>query len=291
MNSTTVEKRTEDIMFNYDLSEQCSFKAGGRVFAFTVADSMDRLMEAYDFFTSHQTEMMFLGDGTNILFKQNFTNAAVIKLGRDFKYINLDNSRVVTGAATRLNTVVVKCAKHGLDLSDLAGIPGTMGGALWGNSGDICKFVDSIQYLSKDGQVDSLKLDPASYGYRQFNTDRVLAVLSLELRLPGTDKGEVMEKIRNTIKQKKQTQPVGTKNAGCFFKNPAGYSAGKLIEDAGLKGVRYGDAMVSTKHANFLINQNQATAEDIYVLSRIVSEIVFLKYDIRLENEVKVIGF
>ncbi|MDZ7837154.1 MAG: hypothetical protein U5N58_03935 [Actinomycetota bacterium] len=166
-----------------------------------------------------------------------------------------------------------------------------MGGALWGNSGGICKFVDSIQYLSEEGQMGSLKLDSASYGYRQFTTDRVLAVLSLQLKIPGADKDEAMEKIRNTIKQKKQTQPVGTKNAGCFFKNPAGYSAGKLIEDAGLKGLTYGDAMVSTKHANFLINRNQATAEDIYVLSRIVSETVFLKYDIRLENEVKVIGF
>ncbi|MDZ7837153.1 MAG: FAD-binding protein [Actinomycetota bacterium] len=121
MNSIAARKRIEGIMFNYDLSEDCSFKAGGRVFAFTVADSMDRLMEAYDFFTSHQTEMMFLGDGTNVLFKQSFTNAAVIKLGRDFKYINMDDHRVVTGAATRLNKVVVECAKHGLDLSGSGG--------------------------------------------------------------------------------------------------------------------------------------------------------------------------
>ena len=281
----------QGMVFNYDISGKCSLKAGGRVFAFAAVDNLEQLQHAYDFLRNIGLEVMVMGSGTNILFHQDFTNIGVLQLGRDFKHISNAKGLIKAGAAANLGKVIVEGAKIGYDLSPLSGIPGTIGGAIKGNSGNICSYVDSIRYFSGQGEVKCHKLKESDYGYRQFKAGQAEIILEAELAGSRGKPDKIMKNIREAIRKKKLAQPIGARSAGCFFKNPPGYAAGQLIQEAGLKGFRYGDAAVSGQHANFLINCGHASAEDIFVLSQIVKELIFLKYNINLEHEVRLVGF
>ncbi|MGM0365761.1 MAG: UDP-N-acetylmuramate dehydrogenase [Actinomycetota bacterium] len=279
------------VWFDYDVSTENSMGVGGRVAAFITAENIGEVEEIYRLARSQKLGFMVIGEGTNVVFNEGFINLLVLKLGKGFRYVHITGNRIEAGGGCNLGKFVVEAARQGYDFSALAGIPGSVGGAVYGNSGNICSYVKAVDGLFEKGLRDRIEISEGDYVYRQFRTAGLKAILSVQFKQKHADSNIIFSRIRNQIKEKKKSQPLKERSAGCFFKNPAAAPAGKLIEECGLKGLRYGGAAVSAKHANFLINLDNASAEDVYVLSRIINDLVYYRYNIRLENEVNMIGF
>ncbi len=288
------------ISYDIDTSELSSMKVGGRALCLIEASDNEDLARIIETCMNNKIRFKLIGDGTNIIFGKDHINMALIKLGRKFKYLEFKpENRIIVGAAYRFFKFVVKTASRGYDFSALSGIPGTIGGGISGNSGNsetgICDFVESIEYISEEAGILKKKtepLDKTSFGYRYFNFPGLLAVTSITLKTSRNDSSVLLEKIRNKIKDRKSSQPDQTNNSGCFFKNPqkSSLSAGQLIDKCRLKGFVYGGARVSGKHANFIENYNNASPDDVAVLSRIIRDKVKRRFKIDLKYEIEMIG-
>lgn len=291
----------DNIIFDVETSELTSIKVGGRALCYFVADKMRDLKKMIVTCMKNQIEFMVIGDGTNILFSDKYIDLVLLKLGRDFDYLEFsDGNKIIAGAAYKLLKFVVAAAVRGYDFSDLSGIPGTIGGSVMGNSGSkyrgICDFVERVSYISKKGgniREETIGLSDGDFGYRHFYIPDLIVLTRIVLNNRKSDRNNILEKIASRIKNKKLTQPVNVKSSGCFFKNIPGCSesTGELIEKCGLKGFIYGGARISDKHANFIENFDNSSSEDIFILSKIVKDIVMDKFKIELEYEVKVVGF
>lgn len=297
-----IEKASlRNLNFNVNISNFTSLKVGGIGLCLAVADNMSELKEILGTCLENKIQFAIIGDGTNILVNDGYLNLVFIRLGKDFDYLNVTgDNKILVGAAYKLPGFVMKACHWGYDFSFLGGIPGTVGGAVIGNSGDskvgICNFVKKLRGVFLEG--NSLKekvidITDKDFGYRFLNIPDMLVVTDIFLRTEILDKKLVSAKIKNRIKDKKMKQPINAESAGCFFKNPSdlSQSAGELIEKSGLKGFIYGGARISVKHANFIENYKNATAEDILSLSKIAKATVYEKFNIKLEYEVKIIGF
>ena len=296
-----------NVRFFQETFRLSSFKTGGKCICIILVNNITELCSVLDFLKKSDIGFYIVGDGTNTLFADDFIDIALIRLAGDFDYIkiaaeNNGNGNIISaGAAYGVERFVVNAAKSGFDFSFLAGIPGTLGGAAAGNAGNtqsgICRYVKSIRYVCfKDGFAISREtpISKDDYAYRSFRLSGLIAMTDLYLSADCAGRTEIFKKIRHNIKIKKSVQPLNTKNAGCFFKNPSAetrYGSGEMIDMCGLKGFRYGGARVSAKHANFLENYENASAGDIYVLSKIVKDFVKNKFKINLEYEVKLVGF
>jgi len=296
------DTKLDNIIFDVDTSELTSIKAGGgRALCYFVADKMRDLKKMIKTCIENQIDLMVIGDGTNILFSDKYIDLVLLKLGRDFDYLEFsDENKIIAGAAYKLLKFVAAAAARGYDFSNLSGIPGTIGGSVIGNSGSkykgICDFVERVSYISnKGGNIieETIGLGDDDFGYRYFYIPDLIVLTRIVLNARKSDRNNILEKIASSIKNKKLTQPVNVKNSGCFFKNIIGCheSTGELIEKSGLKGFIYGGARISDKHANFIENFDNASSEDIFILSKIVKDMVMDKFKIELEYEVKVVGF
>jgi len=291
----------DNIVFDVDTSELTSIKAGGRALCYFTADKMKDLKKMIGACTKNQIEFMVIGDGTNILFSDRYIDLVLLKLGRDFNYLEFsDGNKIIAGAAYKLLKFVVAAAVSGYDFSDLFGIPGTIGGSVMGNSGSkdrgICDFVERVSYISNEGgniREETIDLCDGNFGYRHFYIPGLIVLTRIVLRRGKSNKNNILEKIASIIKNKKLTQPVNVKSSGCFFKNTRcrSESTGELIEKCGLKGFIYGGARISDKHANFIENFDNASSKDIFTLSKIVKDILMDKFKIKLEHEVKMVRF
>ena len=289
------------IKVNADCAGMTSYRAGGKCKALIEAGSETVLSALVKYLADSNAGYFILGEGTNVLFNDGYIDLFVIKLTGDFDKIALaGNGCISAGAAASLQKLVIFAAKHSLDLSFLAGIPGTVGGAVAGNSGTtvkgICSMVKEARYLYVSNGFYGYRnypLKTADYGYR-FCILPDMAIITGILIAPETaEREDILKTIRKNIKNKKRSQPIGSRSPGCFFKNPSGssISAGEMIDDCGLRGFHFGDCVISEKHANFIINSGNASASDVFVLSKIAAGIVKNKFNIELESEVKLVGF
>lgn len=291
----------DNIIFDVDISELTSIKVGGKALCYFVADEIKDLKKMISTCIKNQIEFMIVGEGTNILFNDKYIDLVLIKLGRDFNYLKFtDGDEITAGASYNLLKFVIKTADRGYDFSELSGIPGTIGGAVMGNSGSkcrgICNFIENIRYISSRGRnirEEIVVLNKGDFGYRHFYIPDLAVLTGVVINAVRLDRSDILKKVRDRIKNKKLTQPVNAKSSGCFFKNTSDYSGstGELIDKCGLKGFVYGGARVSNKHANFIENFNEASSEDIFILSKIVRDMVMDKFKIRLEYEVRIVGF
>jgi UDP-N-acetylmuramate dehydrogenase len=296
-----------DAEFFRETSKLSSFKTGGKCICIFFVINIGELCKILNFLKKADISFYIIGGGTNTLFADDFIDTVVIKLTGGFNYIKIaaenkkSDDTIYAGAAYSLERFVVETAKKGFDFSFLAGIPGTLGGAVAGNAGNaqygICRYLKSIRYAGlKEHSFSSLKaqISEDDYAYRSFKLNILPVITDIHLTADCADRTEIFKKIRRNIKIKKSSQPLNTKNAGCFFKNPATeakYSAGEMIDMCGLKGFKYGGARVSVKHANFLENHDNASGRDIYILSKIAKDFVKKRFKIDLEYEVKPVGF
>ncbi len=236
----------------------------------------------------------FLGGGSNLLVADEELPFAVMQLAKPEPEVVVEGNTASVDAAADLGRMVTFCAKRNLGgMEGLIGVPGTVGGALRMNAGaygtQIGSYVREVKvYRAGERKIETLEGERISFEYRHTSFGPNDMMLSVKLELPTKSYEEIIKGIRICNEKRRSSQPLGQKSAGCIFKNPPGASAGRMIDELGLKGYSVGDARVSDRHANFFINAGQASATDMLSLIANVRERVRAAYGVNLENEVVV---
>jgi len=254
---------------NVSLAEYTTFKIGGSAKYFFKAKTKQDLVRAIEFAKSNHLAFFILGGGSNLLVSDNGFDGLVIKIqNKGYKIID---TKIIADAGVELSTLINSSIKNSLTGLEWAiGIPGTIGGAVKVNT-------SAYNQNMKDLVRDIKKIDNI--------------IISVELELKQGDRKESLKLIKEYAQKRKNTQPLEYASAGCIFKNIPGKGAGRLIDQAGLKGTKIGQAMVSEKHANFIINLGNAKSEDVIKLIKLVKKTIKEKYNINLEEEIKYLGF
>lgn len=282
------------IALNEPLSKYTSFRIGGPAdYYFEPADRED-LVLLIGFIATHTIDYTIVGNGSNLLVSDAGIRGAVINFEHGLNAVAVENGRILAEAGVRIPRFVDFCIQQGrAGVEMLAGIPGTIGGALIMNAGahggEISDYVEEIEIL-EEGQIRRLQKEKAGFAYRQSDLKRAI-VLGAFFRLPEGDKGELMQRRRELLLKRNASQPLNFPNSGSVFKNPEGHHAAKLVEEAGLKGTRRGNAQISEKHGNFIVNLGGATAGDVIELMLLARSEVRKRSGISLELEVKLLGF
>jgi UDP-N-acetylmuramate dehydrogenase len=275
------------------LSELTSLGIGGTtdLLRITKHDSIPDLLRLLD---AHHIPHNFLGGGSNLLVGDGELPWVVLQLVSPEPDVVLEGNFAHVDAAADLGRTVTFCAKHDLGgMEGLIGVPGTVGGALRMNAGaygmQIGSHVREVRlYRAATGQIETLRAHQISFEYRHTSFAPDDMMLAVKLELPSKPYNEILKGIRICNEKRRSSQPLGQKSAGCIFRNPPGASAGRMIDELGLKGFSVGDARVSDRHANFFVNAGHASAEDMLALIADVRERVQKSYGIALENEVVV---
>jgi UDP-N-acetylmuramate dehydrogenase len=243
----------------------------------------------------HENDMPIhiLGNGSNLLVSDEGVRGAVIKLGGEaFNNYEFKNDTLTAGAATDLQKLVQESVRKGMGgLESLAGVPGTVGGAVkmnaGGRFGDIGTSVYSVQMMDKEGNIFEKTKPELIFDYRQVNITATV-ILGAAMQLMEGHPEELLKTVKEVWIYKKNTQPLDTRNAGCIFKNPRGLSAGALIDRAGLKGEKAGGAVVSEKHANFIVTEKGCKSADVKALIERIQRKVKDQFDVDLELEIEI---
>jgi UDP-N-acetylmuramate dehydrogenase len=236
----------------------------------------------------------FVGGGSNLLVGDGELPWVVLQLVRPEPDVVLDGNFAQVDAAADLGRMVTFCAKNDLGgMEGLIGVPGTVGGALRMNAGaygmQIGSYVREVKlYRAADRKLETLQGDQISFEYRHTSFAPDDMMLAVKLELPSKPFKEILQGIRICNEKRRSSQPLGQKSAGCIFKNPPGASAGRMIDELGLKGLNVGDARVSDRHANFFVNAGKASATDMLTLIADVRERVHSAFGVELEHEVVV---
>src|SRR5690348_434496 len=233
-----------------------------------------------------------LGGGTNLLVRDGELPWVVLQLAHQEPGLRLEGNSACIDAAADLGRTVTFCAKNDLGgMEGLIGVPGTVGGALRMNAGaygtQIGSYVRQVElYRAADARIETLWEKQISFEYRHtsFAPDDIM--LAVKLELPSKPYREILQGIRICNEKRRSSQPLNQKSAGCIFKNPPGGSAGRMIDELGLKGFSVGDARVSDRHANFFVNAGRAACSDMLSLIAQVRQRVHAAYGVELENEV-----
>jgi UDP-N-acetylmuramate dehydrogenase len=242
----------------------------------------------------HNISHKFVGGGSNLLVGDGELPWVILQLAKPEPEIVLDGNFAHVDAAADLGRTITFCAKHDLGgMEGLIGVPGTVGGALRMNAGaygtQIGSYVRDVKlYRAAEHKIEILRGEQISFEYRHtsFGPDDMMLAVTLEL--PSKPFKEILQGIRICNEKRRSSQPLGQKSAGCIFKNPPGASAGRMIDELGLKGFSVGDAQVSDRHANFFVNAGQASAKDMFTLISDVRGRVEKAFGVKLENEVVV---
>jgi UDP-N-acetylmuramate dehydrogenase len=275
------------------LAELTSLGIGGTTDLLRIQrqESIPELLRLLD---EHRVPHKFLGGGSNLLVVDGELPFVVLQLVKGEPEISLDGNIATVDAAADLGRTVTFCAKNNLGgMEGLIGVPGTVGGALRMNAGaygtQIGSYVREVKvYRAAERRIETLRGEQISFEYRHTSFAPDDMMLAVKLELPSKPYPEILQGIRICNEKRRSSQPLGQKSAGCIFKNPPGGSAGRMIDELGLKGFSHGDARVSDRHANFFVNAGQASAEDMLALIAEVRERVQQAYGVTLENEVVV---
>jgi UDP-N-acetylmuramate dehydrogenase len=273
------------------LSSETSFGIGGTTDLLLIRkhEGIPGLLQLLD---SHGVTHKFLGGGSNLLVRDGELPWVVTQLARSEPEVILDGNFAHVDAAADLGRTVTFCAKNDLGgMEGLIGVPGTIGGALRMNAGaygmQIGTYVREVKlYRAAERRLEILSGEQISFEYRHTSFAPDDMMLAVKLELPSKPFKEILQGIRICNEKRRASQPLGQKSAGCIFKNPPGASAGRMIDELGLKGLSVGDARVSDRHANFFVNAGSASAADMLSLIGDVRERVFKAFGVTLEHEV-----
>jgi UDP-N-acetylmuramate dehydrogenase len=290
---SSIEDFNEILQHNKPLAELTWLKLGGPAQYFLEPRSANELVAIIRCCHENDIPMHLLGGGSNVLIRDDGVSGAVLHLSHEsFSAISVEGTKVHAGAGALLSNVISHSVKAGLaGLENLTGIPGTIGGALKGNaggrSGDIGQYVHSVRVVTLKGEIFTRTDDELSFAYRASSINE-LAILDATFQLAPDQPEEITRRMRTLWIMKKATQPLSFQSAGCIFKNPRGLSAGALIEQAGLKGTRIGQASISDRHANFIVTEDGATFEDVHRLINLAKSRVTEQFGVELELEIQV---
>lgn len=276
------------------LALHTSFKVGGPAALFAEPRTIEELRTVLSLCREKDVPSVILGGGTNLLVSDKGYPGVVLRLAGEFNTFFYQGSTLDCGAGVQLSSLAMDACRRGLcNLEFAVGIPGTLGGALVMNAGahgrEIGRIVLEALVLDRDLQLQTLTRRQLSFTYRQSNLSVGLIVCRVKLGLAHGQKEEILEKCRQNFRLRRERQPRQP-SAGSVFKNPPGYAAGRLLEEAGLKGLREGNAMISTVHANFIVNCGNATSADIFTLIQKARSAVRERYGVDLELEIRLLG-
>jgi len=281
---------------NEPMKNHTSYGIGGSALAFIEPKSVKDLQLVRSFASNHIVPIYCVGGGSNLLVSDDGINGFVISLEKSFKKVLFHENTCYAEAGVKLSKLVKECIKRNFKgLETLIGIPGTLGGALIMNAGafgnEISKYLVAVDILNDKGIVEQKSADEIGFSYRSSTFNKNDILLSAEFRLDKSSEIEIRKNRDSANQQRKSTQPLKYRSAGSVFKNPKEFAAGYLIDHVGLKGKSIGGAIVSDIHANFIINQDNAKADDVMSLIKLIRETVYKKYSITLELEITTLGF
>lgn len=279
------------------MAKYTSFRAGGCADLLVQPQNTKELQDVLQILQEEECPHMVLGNGSNVLVKDGGYRGVIVKLGSGFDHVAVEGNTIWCGSGALLSAVAKAAADAGLaGMECLSGIPGSIGGAVFMNAGayggEIKDVLRKVSVISQDGvHLSALDTESLDLGYRHSILQQTGdIVLEAEFMLQPGNETEIKEKMTELKTRRNEKQPVNYPSAGSFFKRPEGYFAGKLVQDADLKGVSVGGAEVSQLHSGFLINKGGATATDIIQLMRIVQAAVMERFGVMLEPEVRIIG-
>ena len=278
---------------DYPLAKRTWYGLGGPADYFIRPKTTEQLKEVTERCNENGIRIYVMGFGSNLLIGDDGMRGAVIKLeAEQFAQIKYDPEDVTAWAGAELSKLVLNCVEKGLSgIEALTGIPGSVGGAVkmnaGGNFGDIGAAVESVTLMDSAGNIFEKSKPELEFDYRKTNITAKF-VLNARLKLNSADPEQIMRTVKEIWIYKKNSQPLNTKNSGCIFKNPPGASAGALIDRAGLKGLQIGGAVVSEKHANFIIAKEGCNSRDVMRLIEAIKQRVKEQFNIELELEIEI---
>lgn len=278
---------------NISLKKYTTYKIGGNAVCVVYPKTTTELIRLLKYVRNKNINYKMLGNGSNLIFSDNDYNGVLIKLN-EFNNLEIYGKKIKVGAGyslMKLARVALKNSLTGLEFA--AGIPGTVGGAIFMNAGayksDMGYIVQTVKVLTPDYKVVEFENKELNFHYRTsfFKTHKDFICLEAVLKLEKGDKSKIDEVMKSRLKRRVESQPLSFPSAGSVFRNPKDMFAGELIENVGLKGKKIGGAMISDKHANFIVNTGKATAEDVRSLIKLAQEKVKERYnvDLILEQE------
>lgn len=284
-----------EILENICMSNYTSYKTGGIAKYLVYPNTIESLIELIKYIKNNNIKYFVLGNGTNIIFTDDFYDGVVINLKKLNNLLVNKNIICVSSGYSLQKLVGITVEKNLSGLEFAAGIPGTVGGAIYMNAGAygsaMADIIDEVTYLEND-EIKTKKREELEFGYREscFKNNKNIIILSTKIKLKPSNKKEIQDTIKEYTEKRIKTQPLEYPTAGSVFKNPDNISAGALIEHKlNLKGHNVNDAYISTKHANFIINKGNAKSEDIIRLIKEIQREALEKEGINLELEQEII--
>ncbi|MFR8767371.1 UDP-N-acetylmuramate dehydrogenase [Eubacterium sp.] len=280
---------------NEPMGKHCTFRCGGNADLYVMPGSIEELSSVVKACRENDYPFMVIGNGSNILVKDQGYKGAIIEVNNRINSVDVIGDEIVADAGAKLSSVAMAAYENDLAGFEFAhGIPGNVGGAVVMNAGayggEIKDVIKWAKVLTEDGKVVTLNAEELELGYRTSIVQKKnMIVLQMCIKLDLGSQEEIALIMQMFMQKRKAKQPLEYPSAGSTFKRPEGYFAGKLIEDAGLRGYQVGGAMVSEKHCGFVINYDNATATDILQLMDDVKATVKEQFDVELEPEVKII--
>ena len=286
------------ILIDEPLRKHTTFGVGGNASIFIYPKDKNDLVKLLKYVSKENIDIFFMGSGSNLLVSDKGFDGIIISLKKSFKNFKVNDSLEANiGTGVMLGHMVRLLTKKSVKgLESLVGVPGTLGGAVIMNAGaygsEISNYLISIKVLDLNGNEKIYKKDDINFSYRFSSISNQEIVIEAKFKFKKGNLGNITKNKSDASKKRRNSQPLQFRSAGSIFKNPkSNIAAGYLIDKSNLKGLRIGDAEISTKHANFIINHGNASSGDILQLIKIIKKTVKKKFDINLELEVKLLGF
>jgi len=281
------------VEIKYPLAKSTWYGLGGSADYFIRPQTLEQLSDVVKRCNENSVSIRVMGFGSNLLVGDKGVRGAVIKLDSEsFSQVQFEGELLTAGAGADLSKLVLTCVQKGLSgIEALTGIPGSIGGAVrmnaGGNFGDIGSSVEKVTLMDSNGSIFEKSKPELVFDYRSMNITAKF-ILGAQLKLNAADPNSILRMVKEIWIYKKNTQPLNTKNAGCIFKNPKGVFAGALIDRAGLKGFRIGGAVISEKHANFIIAEKGCKSSDVMGVIETAKQKVKEQFDVDLELEIEI---
>ena len=282
------------IMQDEPMSRHTSIRIGGKADIFVIVETVDELKKTLELARENNTQVTCIGNGTNVLVKDNGIRGIVIKL--DLKNIEIKNEEIIAESGVPIPLLSRIAYENGLSgLEFASGIPGTIGGAITMNAGayggEFKDIVEETTYMDKNFKTHTIKSEEHEFTYRHsIFSENDYIIISTVLKLKSDSKETIKNKMDENLSKRIEKQPLDYPNAGSIFKRKSEIIPSELIDKCGLKGYNIGDAYVSEKHAGFIVNKGNATAEDVISLIEKIQEKIKKEYNTELELELKIIG-
>ena len=284
------------VLFDEPMKKYTSFKTGGNADAFVSVKNEDEIKKTAGICKNESIPLTVIGNGTNLLVSDGGIRGVVLHIGREMADVHVQGKKIYAMAGASLGKVSAAAQENSLTgFERLGGIPGNVGGGVYMNAGaydaELSRVLCEVSYVDMNGNCGVYGKEEYAGGYRKSvftNSDKIITGAVFELEYG--DKDKIRAEIEEYTKRRNDKQPLTFPSAGSTFKRPEGHFAGALIEKANLKGCMIGGAQVSEKHAGFVINTGDATSDDVYRLIEHIKKVVFEKFGIMLECEVKFLG-